>query len=136
MVSYEGVHGSILLRTVETEQEAFAEMRRFLEVNKIPSDYTEVRWQEVNPQKRIFTRYKHVSMVCSNGGGEDFGIYYEGTPLHLELGPEEKWNIKREQYPSRGSESYYYKASENRYVCWYDDVAAYFRDLAIRKAGG
>ena len=35
IVSYEGVRGGLLLREVKTEQEAFAEMRRFLEVNNI-----------------------------------------------------------------------------------------------------
>ena len=48
IVSYEGVRGGLLLREVETEQEAFAEMRRFLEVNNIPSNYTEVQWKEVD----------------------------------------------------------------------------------------
>ena len=42
IVSYEGVRGGLLLREVETEQEAFAEMRRYLEVNNIPSNCTEV----------------------------------------------------------------------------------------------
>ena len=136
IVSYEGVRGGLLLREVETEQEAFAEMRRFLEVNNIPSNYTEVQWKEVDENYGILVRHKHIAMGCKpGGGGADFGIYYEGQPKHLELGSEEKWCIKREQYPHKNF-SYYYKPSENRYVCWYDEVAEYFRDLAVRRAGG
>lgn len=139
IVSYEGARtrGGLLLREVETEQEAFAEMRRFLEINNIPSNYTEVQWKEVNENYGILARHKHIAMGCEpGGGGADFGIYYEGQPAHLELGSEEKWGIKREQYPSQKNFSYYFKASENKYVCWYDEVAKYFQDLAVRKAGG
>ena len=42
IVSYEGIRGGLLLREIETEEEAFAEMRRYLEVNNISSNYTEV----------------------------------------------------------------------------------------------
>ena len=137
IVSYEGVRGGLLLREVETEEEAFAEMRRYLEVNNILSNYTEVYWKEVNENYGILARHKHIAMGSKpGGGGADFGIYYEGRPTHLELGSEEKWGIKREQYPSQKNFSYYFKASENKYVCWYDEVTRYFQDLAERKAGG
>lgn len=135
IVSYEGVRGGLLLREVETEEEAFAEMRRYLEVNEIPSTYTEVEWKEIDANYEILARHKRVSMCCRPSGGVTFGIYYDGQPKHLELGSEEKWCIKREQYPFKNF-SYYYKASANKYVCWYDEVSAYFKDLEARKAGG
>lgn len=137
IVSYEGKRGGILLREVKNEQEAFAEMRRYLEVNNIPSNYTEIRWEEVNESRGILTRYKHVAMRCakSSSDGVDFGIYYEGHPAHLELGSEEEWGIRRDQPPPYNY-SYHYKYSENKFVCWYDEIAEYLKDLAERKAGG
>lgn len=135
IVSYEGARGGILLKEVETEEEAFAEMRRYIKVNNIPSNCTEVQWVDVDENRGIFTRYKKVSMVNTIGHGVSFGIYYEGQPAHLELGSEEKWEIQRDDWPSRNP-SYYYKESENKFVCWYDEVARYLQDLAERKAGG
>lgn len=137
IVSYEGVRGGLLLREVETEEEAFAEMRRYLEVNRIPSVYTEVKWEEVNENYGILTRYKHVAMGGKTlGDGADFGIYYEGQPTHLELGSEEKWGIDRDKFTLRYEVSHHFKPSENKFVCWYDEVSRYFQDLAERKAGG
>ena len=46
IVSFEGKIGGVKLREVNTEQEAFAEMRRYLEINQIASNYTEIVWRE------------------------------------------------------------------------------------------
>lgn len=137
IVSYERFKGGLLLREVATEEEAFAEMRRFLEVNNIPSDYTTVKPKLVYKDNEFLTSYKYVGMGSTlDGYTVAFGIYFEGQPDNLELGSEERWHIEREDYPSRMNFSYRYKPSENRFVCWYDEVAEYFRDLAERKAGG
>ena len=134
IVSYEGVCGGLLLREVETEEEAFAEIRRFLEVNKILSVYTEVRWVDPSESYWSKTRHKRITMGTRSDGCKSFGIYYTGYPDHLELGSEESCGIKREYLPIN-NHSYYYKSSENKYVCWYDEVVEYFKDLAKRKAG-
>ena len=137
IVSYEGIRGGILLREVNTEEEAFAEMRRYLKVNRISSTYTEVYWQKVNENIGVLTGHKRVAMARKPSGGATFGIYYEGRPTHLELGSEEKWGIKRPTPPFVGfNPDYYFRGDINENVCWYDEVAAYFDDLEKRKAGG
>lgn len=84
IVSFEGKIGGVKLREVNTEQEAFAEMRRYLEINQIASNYTEIVWRE---EKEHFwgthQAHKEVSMKNSGGYGATFGIYYEGTPKNI-----------------------------------------------------
>ena len=131
IVSYELAAGGLLLREVETEAEAFAEMRRFNAVNHISSDETEVRWVEAkeNYLHKIIPRHKVVVMHTM------FGIYYDSAPEFLELGSEEQWNIKRDgliQY----NPSYHLNHNTRQYVCWYDEVMTYLKDLEARKAGG
>lgn len=130
IVSYELVSGGLLLREVETEAEAFAEMRRFNEVNHIHSDVTEIRWVEEkeNLQHLKIPRHKEVVMVTG------FGIYYDEPPTFLELGDESKWGIKREGLIPYNP-SYHFNHTINQFVCWYDEVKAYFEDLDKRKAG-
>lgn len=135
IVSYEKFQGGLMLREVETEEDAFAEMRRYLEVNKIPSTYTEITWQEVDEQHRITARHKRVTMGCDSDESVTFGIYYEGQPGCLELGSEERWGIDRDKLPLNNIH-YYYKSSQHKHVCWYDEVVAYFRDLAQREERG
>ena len=98
----------LLLREIETEAEAFAEMRRFNEVNNINSDETEVRWIEaINHSGKIIPRHKSVVMTTM------FGIYYDDSkPPILEL-TEKQRDTER-----------------------YDEVMKYFKDLELRKAGG
>lgn len=135
IVSYEGVRGGLLLREVKTEEEAFTEMRRFLEVNRIPSVYTEVRWQDADERMGHLARHKRIYMGCKVDNGVTFGIYYDGQPRHLELGSEKEWGIKRELFTYKNF-SYHYRSTVNGRVCWYDDVMTYLKDLAERKAGG
>ena len=131
IVSYELASGGLLLREVETEAEAFAEMRRFNEVNYINSDETEVRWVEAkeNYLHKIIPRHKVVVMHTG------FGIYYDSLPEFLELGTEERWGIKRDGL-IQFNPSYHFNHTTHKYVCWYDEVATYLKDLEIRKAGG
>lgn len=135
-VTYETTLGGILLREVETEFEAFAEMRRFIEINHIGSDVTEVRWVEEkeNLHHLIIPKHKKVAMgtkaVFLKGAG--FGIYYDEEPTYLELGDEAKWGIDRGLF----SLSYHFNDTINESVCWYDEVKAYLEDLDKRKAGG
>lgn len=136
IVSYEGVRGGLLMREVNTEEEAFAEMRRFLKVNDLSSNFTTVSWAEANEDRGILARHKYVCMTNVLAEGASFGIYYEGHPTHFELGSEEKWGIKREKILLNRNLAYYYKSSASAYVCWYDEVTRYFQDLAERKAGG
>lgn len=134
ILSYEEKRGGIFLCEVANEDEAFFEMRRFLEINKINSDYTEVTWKDVNPNYDICARHKRVNMCCSHGGGASFGIYYEGGPKYAELGNEDNWGIKREGLIAY-NDSYHYKHSTHEFVCWYDEVALFLADKAMRKAG-
>lgn len=130
IVSFEGKVGGVKLREVNTEQEAFAEMRRYLEINQIASNYTEIVWRE---EKEHFwgthQAHKEVSMKNSGGYGATFGIYYEGTPRHLEIEPAEKWEVHRDSPFTLYNPDFHYNPTKKVNVCWYDDLANYFEDL-------
>ncbi len=134
IVSYEGAMGGLLLREVETEQEAFAEMRRYLEVNNIPSNYTEVYWKEADERFGIVRHKRIVMGVTHDFYMPKFGIYYEGQPKYLEFKPEEKRCTEKEKHPCGNAICYH--SPSFKHQCWYDEVAEYFRDLAKRKEGG
>ena len=121
------IHGDIMLREVNTEEEAFAQMRRFLEVNNHISNCT-----------TVFKKPNGKSVIMSYGNSGDslrFCIYYEGQPTHLTLAPEEKYEIDRNRLPSSNF-AYRYVASLRKFICWYDEVKEYLRDLDERKVGG
>ena len=110
----------ILLKEVSTEGEAFAEMRRFLEVNHIVSNETTVE---------PFADHKKVTM------GATFVIYYDEKPSHMELGTEKQWGISRKPFTAEYEICHHYNPAINERVCWYDEVKAYLDDLKRRNGG-
>lgn len=143
--------GGHMMREVETEEEAFAEMRRFLEVNNIPSDVTIVAMiEECERFGEIVPRHKEVSMrqhgfippMVKKYANPCFGIYYgEGRPPHEILGRPEDYgltikedssgNVVRDEngYPMLVSD--WYKDGNK----WYMPLLVYLRDLNLRKRG-
>lgn len=130
-VAYENVYGGILLREVNTEEEAYAEMRRFTEVNHISSDVTEIYWVEEKENLHHIRVPRHKKVVMTAG----FGIYYDEPPPYTKLGSRSKWGITSEWF-DEFNPSYHFNPTLKRHVCWYDEVAAYLKDLSKRKAGG
>ena len=126
--------GGIFLCEVETEEEAFFEMRRFLEVNRILSDRTTVRTAKDKSGESNEIIYKNVEMTFGCGNKVTFGIHYTGRPSRMELGDEASWNLDRSNLASYETLRRY-DAAGDRIVCWYDEVAAYLADLKTRKAG-
>lgn len=126
--------GGIFLCEVETEEEAFFEMRRFLEINHIISDETTIKTSKKNNGICDEITYKSVTMTYSRGDEAAFGIYYKGNPSHMELGDESYWNIGGVDYLG-SSVSHRFSMSKMGSVCWCDEVAAYLADLKTRKVG-
>lgn len=144
--------GSIMMVEVDNEEEAFFEMRRFLEVNKIPSDVTSVNIVEEHEYiGRIIPRHKEVRMsqrgyippVCRKYPDPCFGIYYgSDKPRYESLGTLDEYGltVKMDAFTNKpviGDDGYpvlvndYYKEGNK----WYAPLYAYLRDLAERKAG-
>jgi hypothetical protein len=143
--------GGYVMREVSTEEEAFAEMRRFLEVNHIPSDVTTVVMveEQVRPWATI-PRHKEVTMrqrgfippIIRSYPNPCFGIYY-GTdrPKYSTLGTLEEvglevkkdglGNIMRDDDGHPVLVSNWYEKGNK----WYMPLKIYLDDLAKRKAG-
>lgn len=143
--------GGFLMREVNTEEEAFAEMRRFLAVNNIPSDTTGVHWSDEKRCENLgIPMHKRVVMYQSGytpshaQGYPDpcFGIYY-GTdrPRYEHLGSYEEYglSVKINTYTGkpvlkRGEpvliSDYYSDGCE-----WYTPLARYLEDLKKRTGG-
>lgn len=133
IVSYEGKIGGIKLREVETEQDAFAEMRRYLEINQIASNYTEIVWREAKEHHwGIHQAHKEVSMCNSGGYGATFGIYFEGEPRYQKMESAEEWDVHRDSPFTLYNPDFSYNPTKKKNVCWYDDLENYFEDLKKR----
>lgn len=141
---------NILLCEVENEEEAFGEMRRFLQVNNIYSDLTYVKMVEEHEYLgRIIPKHKEVGMYqgCSEYDAykvkaATFGIYYNRHPEFKQLGIPEDWGLCEERDRQTG-EIHLVKDEKHRFRYfsiesgeWYNCVKRYFNDLATRKAGG
>ncbi len=139
----------VLLSEVATEEEAFGEMRRFLQVNNIPSDTTYVKIIEEHKDfSRIIPRHKRVKMYSSRydsgleaGRVKDvaFGIYYgTGRPRYEQLGTLEYWGLQEKEDWQTGQLQLRYEKRSlgDNSGEWYNCVKRYFNDLATRKAGG
>ena len=127
--------GGVLLCEVETEEEAFFEMRRFLKVNRIISDKTTVKTFYKTDGNDPELMRKEITMTHGCSDVAVFGIYYKGSPNYGELGDESDWGIDRTVLLKGQNINYRYCSSKNCFVCWYDEVAAYLADLKTRKAG-
>ena len=146
---------NILLREVNNEEEAFAEMRRFLEINRISSNTTYVEMIEKREDYPggIVPRHKEVYMLLEGCPpynrsenkdikGVAFGIYYgSDRPRHEGLGTIEDWGLCwKKEWPS--GEMKLVKDEKHRLGTymdsgeWYNCVKRYLDDLAVRKAGG
>lgn len=146
---------NVLLREVECEEEAFAEMRRFLEVNHISSNTTYVEIVESHEYAgRIIPRHKEVYMSLegwppyNRSENKDiksvaFGIYYgSDRPKYEQLGAPEDWGLCEEKDWQTGRMRLV-KDKKHRLSSvvtdsgeWYNCAKRYFDDLAVRKAGG
>lgn len=121
---------SYLLREVNTEEEAFAEMRRFLKVNDITSRETIVRMVEESEYLgEIIPAHKEVEVE-----GTCFSIYYGSIPrsIHRYLPPFEELDlyVKKEW---NGESIIMSKYGECK---WYVPLLLYFDDLKQRQEGG
>lgn len=141
--------GGFVMKEVSTEEEAFAEMRKFLDLNNIPSDVTVVTMVEEGERfGRPLPRHKEVRM-CQCGyipprirdyPDPCFGIYY-GTdrPKYEKLGSIEECGLTIEKnglgdvvkdengYPVLIS-NWYTKGNK-----WYIPLKIYLDDLEKRK---
>lgn len=143
--------GGIMMAEVKTEEEAFAEMRRFLEVNQIPSDVTSVNMVEEREYAgRTIPCHKEVRM-CQYGyippmirefPDPCFGIYYGADkPQYDRLKSIEEYGltVKKDYYGKIKLDEHGYPVLVNDYYDkgnkWYMPMAAYLKDLEKRKAG-
>lgn len=136
----------ILMREVETEQEAFAEMRRFLEVNNISSNATETRWRSQSRCKCLGSpRIKEVIMLQSGVNSKPspcFGIYY-GTdrPKYDRLGSYKKYGLTMKMNPITGEpfiengEPILVSSAYPNGCKWYIPLVIYLMDLKERIGG-
>lgn len=143
---------NILLREVNTEEEAFAEMRRFLEVNRISSNTTYVEMIESHEYAgRTIPRHKRVGMYLNGcppynrSENKDvqnvtFGIYYGADrPRYETLGTLDDWGLCEEKDWKTGKIKLVRKGHKITEITsgeWYNCVKRYLDDLAVRKAGG
>lgn len=141
--------GGFFMKEVQTEEEAFAEMRKFLELNNIPSDVTSVtmieegeRFGRILPRHKEvrMCQYRHISPYAREYPNPCFGIYY-GTdrPEYEKLGSLEECGLKIKRdglgnvvkdengHPVLISDWY---SNGNR---WYMPLKIYLDDLAKRK---
>lgn len=139
----------IMLCEVQNEEEAFGEMRRFLQINDIDSDLTYV--EMVNEKRdclgRVIPKHKEVGMYQGNSeysaydvSGATFGIYSQpNNPRLCELGTLEDWHLHEEKDWDTGEihlvrdEEHCLRPFESGE--WYKCIKRYFADLAHRKAG-
>jgi hypothetical protein len=129
ILSYESAYGGILLKEVDSEEEAFAEMRRYIQINHIRSDYTTVQWKDDKPSTTygVLPRHKEVFF----GEMALFGIYYSPyKPIHSGLDTREHWGVDDEGI--NRSRSLRYNEEIHQRVCWYDELENYFNDLKLR----
>lgn len=149
-----GTSANLLLREVENEEEAFAEMRRFLEINRISSNTTYVKMVESHEYAgRIVPKHKEVYMSLegcppyNRSENKDiesvaFGIYYgSDRPRHEQLGTIEDWGLCwKKEWPSGEmklvKDEKHWSGTYMDSGEWYNCVKRYLDDLAIRKAGG
>lgn len=141
----------ILLCEVQNEENAFGEMRRFLQINNIDSDVTYVKIVEEKCDclGRVIPKHKEVGMYKGYSAytaydvtGATFGIYSQPNhPRLRELGAPEDWYLHEKKDRDTG-ETHLVRDEEH---ClrpfhiesgeWYKCVKRYFADLAHRKAG-
>lgn len=140
------------MREVATEEEAFAEMRRFLEVNNIPSDVTSVSFfeerqiggKQIPPHKTVLMQQcGFIPPKIKSYPNPCFGIYYSPhKPLIETVGTFEEngFAIKRDCFGEvvYDEESGYPVLVSDLYKegnTWYTPLMIYLKDLANRKAG-
>lgn len=139
------------MKRVATEEEAFAEMRRFLEVNNIPSDVTAVAIVEERERwLKIVPRHKEVYMLQCGYTPKSiqkypdpcFSIFYDSDRPEYEtlcsieeLGLEVKKDyLGNTVFDENGHPvliSDWYHMGQK----WYMPLKAYLEDLAAREAG-
>lgn len=141
----------ILLCNVKNEEEAFGEMRRFLQINNIDSDVTYVKMVDekrdclghVIPRHKEVGMYKgHEEYTAYNVRGVTFGIYAQpNNPRLRELGTLENCGLCKEQDWKTGEVHIVYDEKHRLSTYgiesgeWYNCVQQYLADLARRKAG-
>lgn len=145
--------GSIMIAEVDSEEEAFAEMRRFLKVNKIPSDSTSFSIvAEHEYLGKIIPTYKKVWMfqcgyIVSNSTQKFpnpcFGIYYGndkprgGTLKRME---DYDLTIKKDYYGKTVVDENGLPVLVNDYYPegnkWYMPIFVYLQNVWESKKGG
>lgn len=142
----------LLLCEVSSEEEAFAEMRRFLYVNHIFSNLTSVEMVEEGERRfKLVPKHKEVWMVVDKdhknefgdkGEGAIFHIYYDSDrPRREVLGSLEEWGLREEFDSKTGNTHLFYdvKCVGGEIITysgkWYKYIKRYLEDLAMRKAG-
>lgn len=129
----------LLLRQVETKEEAFAEMRRFLEVNNIPSDYTSIWTHKYTEVTMGYDGYIDPSDETIKVIGVTFGLRDDkDRPRHETLGTPEDWGLEEERDWRTGEIRLVEKRSYSMLTDtaeWYNCAKRYFDDLRVRKGG-
>lgn len=96
--------GSITMAEVETEEDAFAEMRRFLAVNNIPSDTTTVCIVDEHEYLgQIIPRHKEIYM-CQRGFIPPMIQEYPNPCFGIYFGADEPRGKKLKHYSEYGIE--------------------------------
>lgn len=138
---------NILLCEVQNEEEAFGEMRRFLQINNIDSDVTYVETVEEKQDclGRIIPKHKEVEMYKGNSEytaydvtAAAFSIYSQIPPNLHELGTLEDWGLcEKRDWETREIHIEKHRISTVGIESgeWYRCVQKYFADLACRKVG-
>lgn len=134
----------VFLKEVADEEEAFYEMRRFLQINDIPSDVTFVKTvKEHEYVGRIIPKHKEVGMDKFGYVEYDthlvknptFGIYYSQTTDYPKksLGSLERWTLVEKKDLCDGKMRLYYEKGFNKSGEWYNCVRRYLDDVKMRE---
>ena len=143
--------GSIIMREVATEEEAFAEMRRFLLINSIPSNVTGVKTvEEEEYAGRIIPKHKEVYMPqhgCVKLDGKGFpnpcfGIYdnaYKNVLSELKTSEEYGLSVKKNYRGEVVLDDNGYPMLVNNYYTegnkWYTPLRIYLQSIHPKKDG-
>lgn len=141
--------GDIVMREVDTEEEAFAEMRRFLEVNNIPSNVTSINWIDQDPSKRYRSPHKSVGMGQAGytprgarSRSPEFHIYYgNNRPAGGQLRSYKKYGLVVKTDSSgepifEDGDPVFLFADSRKECIWYLPLFKYLADLKERTKGG
>ena len=107
-----------LLKTVSSEEEAFAEMRKYLKVNMIKSKYTTI--SQIDAKDEFGNVIDNIKVVDFDIGHTIFLIRYQSMPKFLTL--------QKAYFDAR--ERWLYDFRHNPPVSIYDEILNYFNSAS------